>query len=224
VTWLAAGDLLGPVPVELDLQLKLAAERLGTDRLAVAASALLEGYAWTLGLPLSAALATEAPAPDLAAGNVRLRFDGGRPAEVALRDPAAPPGGGPGAVARLVDGHLAALVARLAERRVRRGPRALWGLVANGCAAALLEQARAAGLPPARVAPLLDQLLTTPGRSLPTPALLPVGPVDDPRLVRRRVTCCLNYTVAGQPCATCPLLPPAETRRRLAAGAAPSGG
>ena len=224
MTWLAAGDLLGPVPVELDLQLKLAAERLGTDRLAVAASALLDGYAWTLGLPLSAALATGAPAPDLAAANVRLRFDGGRPAEVELRDPAAPPGGGAGAVARLVDGHLAALVARLAERRVRRGPRALWGLVANGCAAALLEQARAAGLPPARVAPLLDQLLTTPGRSLPTPALLQVGPADDPRLVRRRATCCLNYTVAGQPCATCPLLPPAETRRRLAAGAAPAGG
>jgi FhuF 2Fe-2S C-terminal domain len=86
VTWLAAGDLLGPVPVELDLQLKLAAERLGTDRLAVAASALLQ-----------------------------------------------------------------------------------------------------------------------------------VGPADGPCLVRRRVTCCLNYTVAGQPCATCPLLPPAETRRRLAA-------
>ena len=153
MTWLAAGDLLGPVPVELDLQLKLAAERLGTDRLAVAASALLEGYAWALGLPLFAALATGAPAPDLAAGNVRLRFGGGRLVEVGLRHPAPPPGGGAGAVARLVDGHLAALVARLAERRVRRGPRALWGLVANGCAAALAEQARAAGLPPARVAP-----------------------------------------------------------------------
>ncbi|HEX5882780.1 MAG TPA: (2Fe-2S)-binding protein [Actinomycetota bacterium] len=37
------------------------------------------------------------------------------------------------------------------------------------------------------------------------------------RLVRRRVTCCLNYTVAAGPCATCPLLPPAETRQRLAA-------
>ena len=218
MTWLAAGDLLGPVPVELDLQLKLAAERLGTDRLAVAASALLEGYAWALGLPLFAALATGAPAPDLAAGNVRLRFGGGGLAEVGLRDPAPPPGGGAGAVARLVDGHLAALVARLAERRVRRGPRALWGLVANGCAAALVEQARAAGLPPGRVAPLLDQLLAIPGRPLPAPALLQVGPADGGCLVRRRVTCCLNYTVAGQPCATCPLLPPAETRRRLAAG------
>ena len=40
-----------------------------------------------------------------------------------------------------------------------------------------------------------------------------------PWLVRRRVTCCLNYTVAGQPCATCPLLPPSETRRRLLAPA-----
>ena len=209
MTWPAAGDLLGPVPVELDLQLKLAAERPGTDRLAVAASALLEGYAWTLGLPLSAALATGAPAPDLAAANVRLRFDGGRPAEVALRDPAAPPGGGAGAVARLVDGHLGALVARLAERRVRRGPRALWGLVANGCAAALLEQARAAGLPPPPGSPRCSTSSSPPpGRSLPTPALLPVGHADDPRLVRRRVTCCLNYTVTGQPCATCPLLPP----------------
>jgi hypothetical protein len=69
-----------------------------------------------------------------------------------VRDPIPRQGGGPGAVSRLVDGHLAVLVARLAERRVRR-----------------------------------------------------------------RVTCCLNYTVAAQPCATCPLLPAAETRRRLAA-------
>ena len=54
------------------------------------------------------------------------------------------------------------------------------------------------------------------GRPLPAPALLRVGAGDAARLVRRRVTCCLNYTVATQPCATCPLLPPAETRRRLA--------
>lgn len=219
MTWLAAGDLLGPVPVELDLQLKLVADRLGTDRLAVAASALLEGYAWALGLPLSAALATGAPPPDLAAGNVRLRFDGGRPAEVEVRDPASPPGGRAGAVARLVDGHLAALVARLAERRVRRGPLALWGLVANGCAAALLEQARAAGLPP----PGAGRPAARPAPRRPGPAPARAGPAPGrPRgrgcLVRRRVTCCLNYTVAGQPCATCPLLPPAETRRRLAAG------
>jgi FhuF 2Fe-2S C-terminal domain len=220
---LAAGDLLGPVPVELDLQLKLAAERLGTDSLAVAASALLEGYALALGLPLFAALATGAPPPDLAAGNVRLRFAGGRPPEVEMRDPSPPPGGRAGAVARMVDGHLAALVARLAERRVRRGPRALWGLVANGCPAALLEQAQAAGLPPGRVGPLLDLLVGVPGRPLPAPALLQVGPADGPGMVRRRVTCCLNYTVAGQPCATCPLLPPAETRRRLAAGSAAAG-
>ena len=211
MTWLAADDLLGPVPLELDLQLKLAGERLGSDSLAVTASALLEGYAWALARPLFAALAAGGPAPHLAAGNVLLAFAGGRLAEVAVLSPAPPPGGAAGAVARLVGDHLALLVARLAERRVRRGPRALWGLVANGCAAAVLAEAQAAGLPAGETGRLLD----APGRPLPAPAVLQTGPDGQPRLVRRRVTCCLNYTVAGQPCATCPLLPPAETRRRL---------
>ncbi len=219
MTWLAADDLLGPVPLELDLQLKLAGERLGSDSLAVTASALLEGYAWALARPLFAALAAGGPAPDLAAGNVLLAFAEGRLAEVAVREPAAPPGGAAGAVARLVGDHLALLVARLAERRVRRGPRALWGLVANGCAAAVLAEAQAAGLPAGATGRLLGQLLDAPGRPLPAPAVLQTGPDGQPRLVRRRVTCCLNYTVAGQPCATCPLLPPAETRRRLLAPA-----
>jgi FhuF 2Fe-2S C-terminal domain len=131
--------------------------------------------------------------------------------------PGPSPGGAAGAVARLVGDHLAWLVARLAERRVRRGPRALWGLVANSCAAAVLAEAQAAGLPAEATGRLLGQLLDAPGRPLPAPAVLQVGPDAQPRLVRRRVTCCLNYTVAGSPCATCPLLPPAETRRRLLA-------
>ena len=142
-------------------------------------------------------------------------------------------GASPEALAKVVAGvepfpeegaGLDAALAGLGRLSLRHGVDPGHPACANGCAAALLEQARAAALPPARVAPLLDQLLTTPGRSLPAPALLQVGPADDPRLVRRRATCCLNYTVAGQPCATCPLLPPAETRRRLAAGAAPAGG
>jgi hypothetical protein len=211
VTWLAADELLAPGSADLEIQLKLAGETLGGDRPGVAASALLEGYAWTLARPLAAALAAAAPPPDLAAGNVRLRFAGGLLAGTALGDPAPPDGGTAEAVARLLDGHLGVLVARLGERGVRRGPRALWGLVANGCAAALLEEAHAAGLPDDRTRQLLGRVLGPPGRPLPAPALLRVGS----RLVRRRVTCCLNYAVAGQPCATCPLLAPAETRRRL---------
>ena len=107
----------------------------------MAASAFLEGYAWTLARPLFATLAGGRPAPDLAAANVGLRFDGGLLAEVAVDDPARPAGGAAGAAARMVDDHLGPLAARLAERRVRRGPRALSGLVVNGCAAALLEEA-----------------------------------------------------------------------------------
>jgi hypothetical protein len=217
MTWLAADDLLGPVPEELDLQLKQAGERLGTDSLAVAASAFLEGYAWTLARPLFAALAGGRPAPDLAAANVGLRLDGGLLAEVAVRDPAPPAGGAGGAAARLVDGHLGPLAARLAERPVRRGRRALSGLVANGCAAALLEEAGAAGLPAAAAGRLLAGFLGSVATPLPPPTLLRVGPDGQARLVRRRVTCCLVYRVSGQPCATCPLLSPAETHRRLLA-------
>ena len=87
--------------------------------------------------------------------------------------------------------------------------------MANGCTAALLEEAHAAGLPADRARRLVGRVLGPPGRPLPAPALLQVGPPDAPRLVRRRVTCCLSCTTLGQPCATCPLLPPAETRRRL---------
>jgi ferric iron reductase protein FhuF len=83
----------------------------------------------------------------------------------------------------------------------------------------VLAEAQAAGLPAGVTGRLLGQLLDAPGRPLPAPAVLQAGPDGQPRLVRRRVTCCLNYTVAGQPCATCPLLPPAETRRRLLAPA-----
>ena len=86
-------------------------------------------------------------------------------------------------------------------------------------AAGLLAEAQAAGLSAAATGRLLGQLLDAPGRPLPAPAVLQAGPDGHPRLVRRRVTCCLNYTVAGQPCATCPLLPPSETRRRLLAPA-----
>jgi hypothetical protein len=218
VTWLAAGELLAPGSADLDAQLKLAGETLGSARPGVAASALLEGWAMALTRPLARAMATGAAPPDLAAGNVRLRFTGGLVAAAAVADPAPPGGGAAGAATRLRADHHAVLVARLGERRVRRGPRALWGLVANGCAAALLEEAHAAGLPADRARRLLGRLLGASGRPLPAPPLLAVGPGDAARLVRRRVTCCLFYTVSPEPCATCPLLAPSETRRRLRGG------
>jgi hypothetical protein len=215
VTWLPATDLLATGSADLDAQLKLAGERLGTASLAVAASAVLEGYAWTLARPLDAAVAAgEAPA-DLTAGNVLVRFADGFAAEVATGDaPALAPAA---AAARMVDGHLAVLVARLAERRVRRGPRALWGLVANACAAAAIEEAQAAGHPPQRTAELVNAVFGAAGWPLPPPPLLPVTTGGRECLVRRRVTCCLHYTLANEPCATCPLLSAKETRQRMSA-------
>jgi hypothetical protein len=215
VTLVPAADLLAADSADLEVQLKLAGERLGTASLAVAASVLLEGYAWTLARQLFSSVAAGDPPADLAAGNVLVRFADGSPAEVVVGSAPAPPPAV--AAARMVDGHLAVLIARLTERRVRRGPRALWGLVANGCAAAALEEAQAAGHSPRRTAELVDAFFGTPGRPLPSPPLLQVAIGGRDHLARRRVTCCLNYTVADSPCATCPLLPAEETRRRMSA-------
>lgn len=217
MTWLPAADLLAAGSADLEAQLKLASERLGTASLAVAASALLEGYAWTLARPLFSAAAAGDPPADLAAGNVLVRFADGSPAEVVVGSAPAPPQAV--AAARMVDRHLAILITRLTERRVRRGPRALWGLVANACAAAAIEEAQAAGHSARRTAELVDAFFGTPGRPLPTPPLLQVAAGGRDRLVRRRVTCCLHYTVADSPCTTCPLLPAEETKRRMSARA-----
>jgi hypothetical protein len=84
-------------------------------------------------------------------------------------------------------GHLAVLVARLIERRVRRGPRALWGLVAKACAAAAIEEARTAGHSARRTAELVNAFFEAPGWLLPPPPLLQVAADGRDRLVRRRV-------------------------------------
>ena len=212
MSWLPAAGLLAPGATDLDGQLRLAGERLGTASRAVAASALLEGYAWTLAHPLFAAVAAGDPPPDLAAGNVAVRFANGLPAEVTVRGAPVPAAL---AARRMVEGHLAVLVTRLVERRVGRGPRALWGLVSNGCAAAALEEAQAAGHSARQTVELVEWFFGTPDLPLPVPPLLRVATGAGDRLVRRRVTCCLIDSVTGQLCATCPLLPVEEIRRRV---------
>jgi hypothetical protein len=120
----------------------------------------------------------------------------------------------------LLDRHLGVLVARLGELRVRRGPRALWGLVANGCANALVEAAMSAGHPPEMVHALVGVLFGLPGSPLPGPPRLLEVPTGGggTKLLRKRVSCCLFWTRPGcDPCATCPILSDEQAAARAAA-------
>jgi hypothetical protein len=229
--WIRADRLLEPGTPVLEERLRDFGHHISAPNLAVAASMLLEAYAGLLAGVGFGCLFGAGVAPDLAVGNVSLRFGlGAVPDQVALHEGWGVPGG-PGryeaALGRLAEGllgaHLAILVARLAELRVRRGPRALWGLVANGCANALVEAACAAGHRPERVRALLEAFFALPGSPpagrLPgPPRLLEVAVDGGTRLLRKRVTCCLFRALPGrEPCATCPVFPDGQAVERAAA-------
>jgi hypothetical protein len=224
--WVRADRLLEPGAPVLEQRLRDFGHRITAPNLAVAASLLLEAYAGLLAGVGFGCLLGAGVAPDLAAGNVSLRFGpGGVPDQVALHK--GWHGRREAALGRLADGllgaHLAILVARLAELRVRRGPRALWGLVANGCANALVEAACAAGHPPERVRALLEAFFALAGSPLAgrlpgPPRLLEVAVDGGTRLLRKRVTCCLFRALPGrEPCATCPVFPDGQAVERAAA-------
>jgi Ferric iron reductase FhuF-like transporter len=223
--WVRADSLLEPGSPLLAERLRRFGERIAAPSPAVAASLLLESWAGLLAGVGFGCLLGAGVAPDLAAAGVSLRFRPGEvPDLVALHDGLdALDVGALGRVAGgLLDGHLGPLVDRLGELRVRRGPRALWGLVAGCCANALVEAAQASGHPAERVRALLDDLFAPPSSPLagrvPGPPRLLEVPVDGKvRLLRKRLSCCLLYAQPGcEPCATCPMLSDEESVARAA--------
>src|SRR6266511_2267616 len=197
--WIPADNLLEPGSPLLEERLLAFGKRLGTTRAAVALSLLLEAYT---GLLASVAF-------------VSLRLEsGGVPDALAVHDPTPRAGDRldrlEGVAASLLDRHLGVLVARLGAVRAGRGRRALWGLVAGGCAAAVVDAVERAGGPPQQARALTEALFALPGSPLPgPPRLLEVAPgrrATAGRLVRKRLSCCLSYALPGcDYCATCPV-------------------
>ncbi|MCC6831051.1 MAG: hypothetical protein IT200_06865 [Thermoleophilia bacterium] len=195
----------------------------------VAATFLLEGWAWSVAAPAVAAALHEGRVPDPCADAVRLSFAAdGTVAGVAFTGPVAvlgadPLAGAAGTVtvgdgpedlaawlrARLTGGHLAHVVAALAPL-AGRSEAALWASVHDMLSGALVHLAGAAVVP-VDPQPLAAALFgTAPLRAAPrfVPGDTACG------LDRLRVGCCQVFRLGADRCAACPGAPSVPGARR----------
>lgn len=205
-----------------------------TARRDVAASRALHDYAWSVGLLMSGVWYLERRVPRLRPQDVRLDLASGvfmiTPGSELVCLPDDPAARLPGArvvpdaeslqaeLRTAVADHMRPLLSALGPN-VRRGPRALWGMVADDLVSGIWylgralgeedEGVRAAGvLLPSAEAPFpggagFRRLTGADGRQHPT---------------RTRMGCCLYYTVRPtEACITCPRTCDTERLRRLEA-------
>lgn len=202
-----------------------------TPRPDVAASRALHGYLWSVGLLMSGPWCLERRVPRLRLQDVRVSLTTGAFAVVPggfaclSGDPAAglpgvrvlPHEGALRAELRAgFAGHVGPLLAAIAPR-VRRGPRALWGMAGDDLVSGVWYLGRMLGEEERGVRAASELL---PGPVPPFP-----GGADFRRLTgregrtyptRTRAGCCLHYTIRpAEACATCPRTGDAERLRRI---------
>jgi hypothetical protein len=203
-----------------------------TPRRDVAASRALHDYAWSVGLLMSGVWYLTGRVPRIRPEDVRLDLASGefgiRPGSDLACLPGDPAAGLPGVLtvpheealrAELrvaVADHMEPLLTAIGPY-VRRGPRALWGLVTDDLVSGIWYLGRmldreddavraASALLPSAVAPFpggadFRHLTGADGRRHPT---------------RTRMGCCLYYTIRpAEACATCPRTCDTERLRRL---------
>lgn len=230
--WLTIDELTGDDGVLLD---RLLARPVGpwSSRVDVAGSWLLLSATSVVARPLVAAFVTEGRVPDLAAANLALHLhEQGWFDELALRSPAMSVLPGDPAVGQpwvTVVGDVELLRQRLAgdlvahlrplvealRPRTRRGARALWGMVADACAYAVINVTQTLHRPAIWPAEAAALLAAAPALRV-TPRALAVEHAGAEHLFLRRASCCFAYRAVGYDyCATCPLLSEAEQERRL---------
>jgi len=211
--WVRASELAGRADVLVAAEAaRIEAEHGCAPRTHVAASRLLHHYLWSACLLLSGPWYLTGQVPRLRAEDLSI--------EIATGDLAARPGAaGPGAERELRDAvaeHVEPVLDAF-QPYVKRGPRALWGMVTDDLVSGIWylgrmlgEEERAAR---AAAAVLPGGTPTFPGaadfRRLP-------GTDGRTHLTRTRLGCCLYYAIRpADTCLTCPRTGDAERVRRL---------
>lgn len=217
--WVGADDLVRSGNLA-DVVIDAAATRIERDHGArpprhVAATRVLHDYAWSTALLMSGPWFLEARVPRLRRTDVRLYLATGT-LEVIPTDELMP--GEPDAALRAaVAEHLGPLLAAVGPQ-LRRGPRALWGMVTDDLVSGIWHLGQELGDEETAVRAATRLL---PHRDEPFPGGARfrqlTGPDGATHTTRARLACCLNYTIGpGQACVTCPRTPDAERVRRLA--------
>lgn len=186
----------------------------------VVATSALHGYLWSVCLLMSGPWYLQRRVPRIRASDVRVQIATGSPGVVPgpfACLPGDPAAALPGArvlsdeaalraqLRRAVADHARALLAVFGPR-VRRGPRALWGMVADDLVSGIWHLGRALG-EEERAVRLAAELL--PGPIPPFPAGADFRTITDAagdsRPTRTRLGCCLHYTIRpAEACGTCP--------------------
>ena len=182
----------------------------------VAASRLLHDYLWSVSLLISGHWYLTQQVPELLASDLWIDPP---TADLALRPGRCAPGG-PDALRDAVVAHLEPVIAAF-QPFTKRGPRALWGMVADDLVSGIWYLARMLG-EEARGIELASAVLAGDQPRLPGSAnfrLLSDGEARA-RWTRTRLGCCLYYAIGPtESCLTCPRTSDAERIRRLAAEA-----
>lgn len=233
--WLSAADLLADGAEALGVRLRTVHDSHGGGLPDVAASYFMGWYAGAVAAPVIGAFVLERRVPDVGAANVSVHaHEGGWFDRTALHDSSLtvlagdPAAGAPGnrtatdlasLRAVLVSGlvtHLTPVVTAV-RSRAPLGLRALWGTVADACAAVFVELGRD-GDAGARCRTEADAFLdaaSPPLRARPRWVVVDHEGVD--RTFMRRGACCLAYKVPGDHgyCTSCPLVDDTERDVRL---------
>jgi len=181
----------------------------------VAATRALHDYAWPAALLMSAPWFLQNRVPRLRHTDLRVQLSTGvlevvPPAQVRPEDPDT-------ALLAAVAEHHRPLVEALGAQ-MRRGPRAVWGLVTDDLVSGIWHLGRELGVEGAGVR-AATRLLPAgtgpfPGGSCFRQLTAADGTCHN---IRTRLACCLYYRIASEACLTCPRTPDAERITRLAA-------